>query len=467
MNILEKINFIEDTLLNESGIRNITNLAKQYKTAEIYFHIDLDGVTSAIGMKQYLKSYGIKVVDAHTVQYGGSEFAIPKPKNKTLAVMVDFAHGKPVMHIHTDHHDKQSGVSKGTQTSFVRSPSNAAYISQVLSPKDLFPPSDAKLISTVDSADFASQGISPDDVMRAAFKYDPNFDVSKNRLAMGLVVNTLTLAYKNKKGFLPKLVLQSNPSLISIYNVIKKLAKEEGYKTPEEVGAGKQEYVSNQAANFVEGGIKAIASLKNGQQTRVGNTIVQYGGGYMIKGYDRYTPFKNNDWAQYLIIGWPVGLVQVSKNPFMKGTNKYHLGDIAIKKVLVKFKSRLNKELTLEYIKRMFEMDIKDNNAMGFQFNDFVSLFEGKIKGLVGSERWQETIQDITNKPYKNLSFKQKEVLKKVSVNLYDLILAQSGGHKDITNITALNFYGKGYVEIIKDIMVELAKEMKDKKLEG
>jgi hypothetical protein len=465
MNILEKINFFEKTLLNESGIRNIVDLSKEYKTAEIYFHIDLDGVTSAIGMKQYLKSYGIKVVDAHTIQYGGMEYAIPKPKDKTLAVMVDFAHGKPVMHIHTDHHDKQSGVSKDTKTSFVKSPSNAAYISQVLSPKDLFPPEDVKLISTVDSADFASQDITPDDVMRATFKLSSKLDVSKNRRAMGFVVNTLTLAYKNKPGFLSKLVLQANPSLMSMYNVIKKLAKEEGYKAPEEVGSGKQDYVSKQAKNFKEGGIKIISTLKNGQHTQVGNTIVQYGGGYMVKGYDRYTPFKNNEWAQYLVIAWPTGLVQISKNPFVKGNNPYHLGDLAIKKILPKFKSKLNKEITLEFIKKVFENDIKDNNSLGFQFNDFVSLFEGKIKGLVGSDRWKETVEDITNKPYSKLSYNQKEVLRKVTVNLYDLILAQSGGHKDITNLSGFNFFGKGYTELMKDVMVEIAKEMKDKTL--
>ena len=89
---------------------------------------------------------------------------MPKPKNKTLVCMVDFAHGKPVMNIHTDHHEGQIGVEKGTSTSFVKTPSNAAYISQVLSPNDLFPPKDVKIISTVDSADFGSQDLTPDDI---------------------------------------------------------------------------------------------------------------------------------------------------------------------------------------------------------------------------------------------------------------------------------------------------------------
>ena len=43
MSILDKLNMIEEEYqcLYESGIRNMTVLAKQYKTAEIYYHMDL------------------------------------------------------------------------------------------------------------------------------------------------------------------------------------------------------------------------------------------------------------------------------------------------------------------------------------------------------------------------------------------------------------------------------------------
>ena len=43
-------------LLNESGIRDINQLLKRYKKAKIYFHQDLDGVTTAIAMKKYLEN---------------------------------------------------------------------------------------------------------------------------------------------------------------------------------------------------------------------------------------------------------------------------------------------------------------------------------------------------------------------------------------------------------------------------
>ena len=49
-------------LIKESGIRDINALAKRYPKAEIYFHQDLDGVTTAIAMKKYLEDNGINVV---------------------------------------------------------------------------------------------------------------------------------------------------------------------------------------------------------------------------------------------------------------------------------------------------------------------------------------------------------------------------------------------------------------------
>lgn len=454
MNLVDKI---EEVLrLDESGLRNIKDLTKDYKEAEVYFHIDLDGVTSAIGIKNYLKGYGVKTIAAHPIQYGGKEYAIPMPKKGKLAVMVDFAHGKPIMHIHTDHHDNQVGADitqKKGAVSFVKTPANAAYISQVMSPKEIFPPQDTKIISTVDSADFASQGLSPDDIMRAAFKPSKKLDVSKNHRAMGLVVNKLLLAYKNKPGFLSNLVLQANPSLISMYNIIKKLAKKEGYVTPEEITAHQLEYIE--------------AQKKNPNVQIMGNTIVQYGGGVMRKpgSYDRYTPFKNNPNAHYIVIAWPMGLIQIAKNPFQSGENPHHLGDLA-QRVLKKYKSRMSIPITLDNIKRIYDQDIKDKNAIGFRISDFFALFKGKIKTEKGTSRddWKK-LSRIMSRPFKGLPRYDRDFMKKFSVTYWDIVQASSGGHKDITNISGLNFMGKGYVDFLKELQAAFAKEMKSKSL--
>jgi hypothetical protein len=472
MNILDRLNDIEqvEDRLNESGLRNITKLAKEYKKAEIYFHKDLDGITSAIGMKTYLRNYGIKTIAAHPIQYGGEEYAVPKPKNKVLAVLVDFAHGKPIMNIHTDHHEGQIGVEKGTSTSFVKTPSNAAYISQVLSPSDLFPPKDTKIISTVDSADFGSQDLTPDDIMRAVFKVDKRKGGKINHQMMGFATNKLVLAHKNKKGFLENLVMQAKPSLMSIYNTTIKLAEKAGYRPPEQLEIEQGKYIEQIKGKIQkQGNPKDVKRLKSGQSMMIGTTIAQYGGGAMGRGnlYDRYTPFKVNPTSDFYTIVWPMGLVQLSKNPF-KGKNPYHLGDIVMKKVMPKFKSKMKGiRVTLDYIKWTFENDKSfDKDSMGFTFKDLLALFKGKLKGLDGSDKWQGMIEDITNKPYKYLSKKQKAILKKVSINLWDLVMSQSGGHKDITNVSGLNFYGKGFTDFMRDIQFEIVKQMKDKQLE-
>lgn len=467
------MNIYEETTkrLNESGLRNMSSLAKKYKEAVIYFHKDLDGVASAISLKEYLKKYGIKTIDAFPIQYGGEEYAVPKPPpgKGIIHALVDFAHGKTTMQIHTDHHEGQVGVEKGTSTSFVKTPSNAAYISQVLSPGDIFPPKDMKILNTVDSADFASQGITPDDIFRAVFKVNKNINVEKNHRAMGFAVNKLTLSYKNKPGFLTKLVLQAKPSLISMYNVVVKLAKAEGYKAPEEVEAGTMDYVSQQKEKIVQGSVSDVKNLKSGQHVIIGTTLVQYGGGGMFKGYDRYTPFKNNPDVDFMTIVWPMGLIQLSQNPFKAGKSKYHLGNLVMKEVMPKFKSELSKKMvTLDTIKWMFERDIKkeDANAMGFTFKDLLALFEKDLKGLAPKGSFRDMIMDITNKPHKMLSWKQKDILKKVSISVWDIIISQSGGHPAITNLSGFNFLGKGFPTYMKRVQTEIAKMMKDKRRE-
>ena len=315
-------------LLRESGLRDINQLKKRYPKAEIYFHQDLDGVTTAVAMKKYLEDNGIDVVDAHVIQYGDKEFAIKKndAQGDIMPVLVDFAHGKPMFVIHTDHHDRQAGAEDTKSTSFRQSRSNVETISQIVSPKDLFPSSDILLISTVDSADFARQNISPEDVVNYLFRVDKETSLQRNKMLLGLVTNKLLLAFKNKPGFLEGLVMDSEPSLMSILNNIKAWMRKTTSATPEQLQKNAQEYVQQM----------------KGFPTVTDNIIFQYGGGSMFKpgSYDRYTPFRNNPEADFMIMAWPLGLVQASCNPFkkereLKGVN---LGEIA-QEVLSKWKT--------------------------------------------------------------------------------------------------------------------------------
>jgi hypothetical protein len=232
-------------ILSETGLRDISALRRRYPKAEIYFHQDLDGVTTAIAMKKYLEDNGIKVVGVHVIQYGEKEFAVKKndAKGDTMPVLVDFAHGKPMFVIHTDHHDKQIGAEKGASKSFRQARSNVETISQIISPRDLFPQSDVLLINTVDSADFARQNITPEEVVNYIFRLDKERPLQKNKMLLGFVINKLILAFKNRRGFLEQLVMNSEPSLMNILGNIKTWMKETNAPKPEELQKYSQDYV--------------------------------------------------------------------------------------------------------------------------------------------------------------------------------------------------------------------------------
>lgn len=419
--------------ITESGIRDISALRKRYPKAEIYFHQDLDGVTTAIAMKKYLEDNGIDVIDSHVIQYGDKEFAVKKldATGDVMPVLVDFAHGKPMFVIHTDHHDRQAGAEDTKSTSFRPSRSNVATISQIVSPKDLFPSSDVLLINTVDSADFAKYDITPEEVVNYIFKFDKDKSLQKNKMLMGFVINKLLLAFKNKKGFLEDLVKNSEPSLLSILTNIKSWMKKTNAAKPEELQKNAEDYMQS---------MKGYPKVED-------NIIFQYGGGSMMKpgSYDRYTPFKNNPEADFLIMAWPMGLVQASCNPFkkereLKGVN---LGEIA-QEVLSKWEPQLKERtIPLSTIKWVSETSATPE-SVGFTFKDFKALYGDKFTTMEGGEKILDHIHEMMETPFKDLSDEHKEMLDKIGINAWDLIQANSGGHKCITNISGLNYLGRG-----------------------
>jgi RNA polymerase sigma factor (sigma-70 family) len=465
------MNIIVKNLLTESGIRNINKLRSLFDDVVIVTHQDLDGVTSAIGMKYYFERYGFKVIDAQIIQYGDKEFAIKKsdPSKNIMYCLCDFAHGKPMFTVHLDHHDKQVGVEKGASTSFRQSRSNVETISQIVSPSDIFPDMDIKMISTVDSADFVKMGIKPEDVMTYVFQLDKEKELSRNKKIMALVTNKLLLAYKNKPKFLERLVMESSPSLLNIYLNIVRLAKEEGYVSPDVMKKNLENYIETQKTS------------QNVEYIEDYGIISQYGGGALFKpgAYDRYVPFKNYPKANFLVIAWPLGLLQASCNPFkadreLKGVN---LGEIA-QEVLSEYESELkSKNITVDTIKYFAEKskDFSDE-SVGFTFNDMVAMFSetsGGISGLnvtpKGSpedytvERWQNAIKKIMDKPYSALTERERKALKLLSVTGWDMIQSNSGGHKCITNISGLMYFGKDGNVFLKKFKDSLINKLKEK----
>lgn len=423
-------------LIKESGIRDINKLKKMFNDVVIVSHQDLDGVVSAIGMKHYFENQGFNVIDAQIIQYGDKEWSLKKsdPDKKILYCLCDFAHSKPMFTIHLDHHDRQAGVESGTTTNFRQARSNVETISQIVSPRDLFPSSDILLISTVDSANFAMNDISVDEVINYLFKLDKNSSLAKNKMALGLVANKLLLAFKNKPGFLEELIMKSTPSLMNILQNIKRIMVEKGYTKIPELEKNKEQY---------------IKQMKTSPNVKIeGNIIVQYGGGNMMKpgSYDRYTPFKNNPEADFIVIAWPLGLVQASCNPYkkereLKGVN---LGEIA-QEVLSKWEGSLKeKEIPLSTIKWISERSKGFGpESVGFTFKDFVALYGNKYKTMDNGRETLTHIGEMMEIPFTELPEEHRLMLDKITINAWDLIQANSGGHKCITNISGLSYLGR------------------------
>lgn len=503
----------------EVGLRNLKEIVKGKKFCEIYFHKDLDGVTSALAMKGYLKTYyGIECVDAHQIQYGGLEWAIKNTQEGNLAVLVDFAHAKPMFHIATDHHDSQVGDEETKSTYFKSARSNVETISGEISHSDQFTQQDIDLIKTIDSADFHAKGLDPEDIQNSIFSLDKNItkpsngsDINlntseKNRFMMGLVVNRLLLAHKNKritvvsldgkneytnKNILECMVLDCNPSLYSMFNTLKhyinsaitrsrgKVAK---LATPEEIMSNLNNYIDAQSVNKSSG-----YDAKSG-------IIIQYGGGSMFKpgSYDRYVPFKNNPDANFICLIWPMGLIQMSCNPFKEKELQVHLGDIAretmanhertLKRILIRLDQVKYEYEETQDLKNLKKEDGEDYDAVGFKFTD-LEAFYGDCVWLRQNNGWvqdplsDEDLKDVMNMKYSDIrdNKAQMNVLYKRYITVWELITRNSGGHPSITNLTGFGFlkYNKkstlaayntdNYTMVMKKIAREMVNNLKEK----
>lgn len=517
----------------EVGIRNIKKIIGPMKTAEIYFHKDLDGVTSALAMKHFLETYyQVKTVDAHQIQYGGLEFAIKHHKEGNLCVLVDFAHGKPMFKIQSDHHDKQVGAGDTEGTYFKPARSNVEIISGEISYSDVFTPGDVELIKTVDSANFLKYDINPEDVQNSIFKFNKELSGEKNRFMMGFVVNRLLLAYKNKritvksmdgkrdhinKNILECMVLDCTPSLYSMFNNLRHyittarvsdkagvLAKPEvlmqniqkyidrmkNYRFIEDPDTGDvSEYDPTSRKHQYLTSAKGVKVGKGVHYDEKNKIIIQYGGGSMIQpgSYDRYVPFKNFPDSNFLCMVWPLGLIQVSCNPFKeKKLKDINLGEIA-KEVMANHQTILTKILvSLDSIKKEFEtsQDWKkmqkeegpDYVGVGFKYSDLEAFYSdciysgGKIIDL-SSTNLKKDMDTV----YDNLTESQISNLKNYKISAWELITRNSGGHPSITNIQGWGFlkYNRDamklaydtekYTDVMKKVAREFVDNLKDK----
>ena len=469
---------------------DITNIVGSNRKCEIYFHKDLDGVTSALAMKQILKGqYDIETVDCHTIQYGGLEFAVQQPKEGNLAVIVDFAHSKPMFTIATDHHQEQVGAEDTKSTYYKHSRSNVETISGEIAKQEIFPKGDIDFIQTIDSANFLKWDIKPEDIQQSIFKLDKSQPMEKIKFTMGFVVNRLLLAYKNKRitvkskdgkrdhinrNFLECLLLDSSPNLYSMYNNIQHYIT--SARTSDRLGKlATPEDLATNLGNYI-GRMKTYKDKSYDENYKI---IQQYGGGDMMKpgSYDRYVVFKNTPDSEFLCIIWPMGLIQVSCNPFKeKKLQDINLGEIA-KEVLGKYESVFKRYfISLEAIKQVYETS-QDWNQMqkaigeeydgiGFKFSDLEAFYMDCIYNKL------DKVVNILNKVveidfvsvddvYENI-----KVIVNYNTNNYIFNIKETELLKDFIN-DAINADVDRYSDLIGDVPSSSESKISSKQIEG
>jgi predicted chitinase len=211
---------------------------------------------------------------------------------------------------------------------------------------------------------------------------------------------------------------------------IKKQIEDKGYATLDKLEQNKEGYIESRK--------------KEGAVDYTDGIISQYGFGSTMKpgSYDRYTPFENYPDADFLVTGMPLGMVQASCNPYkkeraLKGVN---LGEVK-DEVLEKLSSELKAiPVTFGDLKRIGEQEA-EYGSVGFTLKDFMAIY-GDVPSLKinGGESLLKIVGNISENLYKKLSDKQKDILDRITVDGLDVIKANSGGHKCITNISGISF---------------------------
>jgi hypothetical protein len=96
----------------------------------------------------------------------------------------------------------------------------------------------------------------------------------------------------------------------------------------------------------------------------------------------------------------------------------------------------------LSTIKYISESKINPE-SVGFTMKDFRAVYGDKFEENPNGEKVINRLEQIMDIPYKELTEKQFEILDSIKVSAWDIIQANSGGHKCITNVSGLNYLGR------------------------
>lgn len=205
---------VDNLLLNESGIR----IPSGTRAAKIVHHDDLDGIFSAILVRNQLIKQGIPANNIYTtpIGYGENKEAIEnklKAQKGQMVAVVDFASRIPETAerpaFWSDHHtveDKPKGATIKPEY-----PSEAEHLATT-SAQGLADPTTIKAISTIDSAAYSK--------LSDVLDLPKNFKEAGRMERLAIIVNALLPNISKSSRAMRELIKSSSPSLVSVYSNI-------------------------------------------------------------------------------------------------------------------------------------------------------------------------------------------------------------------------------------------------------
>ena len=191
---------------------------KSGKDVCLIFHDDMDGIVSAILMKQYLKNHGYNIKKYGIINYqeGWQAFKID---SRLITIALDFAEDIPGVDYYVDHHGKfEEEVKLNQQRTSIKTATGSAAegIAQQLG----FPFSnDTKdWIDMIDSAKYSDYDIDIKGIL--------NFDLKeiskskKSKLTFAAAMNQL-LKRSDHKTFIEVVNASEGASIFNIYRLFK------------------------------------------------------------------------------------------------------------------------------------------------------------------------------------------------------------------------------------------------------
>jgi len=214
-------NFTNYTKLNESAPR-ITNSEDYWikkgkigKEVMIYFHDDLDGIYSAILMKNHLEEKGFKIQGYGIINYQES-WNTTKINNKYINIALDYAENTEGIDVYIDHH--QGELDDNHKKSAIKTETTSAYegiCDQLGLPIDSLI---QNVIDMIDSAKYDDYNIEQEVLL--------NFDPKKfkSKLEFSAAFNQL-LKRSDHRTFIEVVAntTDKNPSIYNIYRLFRLL----------------------------------------------------------------------------------------------------------------------------------------------------------------------------------------------------------------------------------------------------